>query len=229
MLEYNTYCIDNKKQKLVIFLHGYNGTVDDHQYAVDWLRQHLHNTLLVVPHAPEISDKNPQKFQWFGLLQYDPDNRRSLPETSAEEIFAVYNRAGVDMQRCAEMINAFIDDLQHQYGIDDAHTFLCGFSQGAMLTIYTALTRRSKLGGAFAFSGLVAGADTLSYAINSRPPLHLFHGSDDMKVQFKTLPFTTRWLAAHQIPIAINTYDGLAHRMNEDEIKIAASIINQTL
>lgn len=229
MLQYDLYNLGQNPKNLVIFLHGYNGTAETHQYAIDWFKQHLKNALLVVPHAPEVSDKNPQRLQWFGMLQYDAENRRALPETSTDEIFAVYNRAGADVDRCAAMINEFIDTLQQQYSFTDAHTFLCGFSQGAMLTIYTALSRQSVLGGAFAFSGLVAGADLLADKIAARPPLYLFHGVEDLKVQFKTLPHNVAWLKERHLPVEVRTYEGLDHRMLEEEIKFAADVINQAL
>ncbi len=228
MLDYDAHIFGASPKNLVIFLHGYNGTVADHQYAIDWFKQYLDNAVLIVPHAPEISDKNPQRFQWFGMLQYDEANRRTQPETSVEEIFAIYNSAAGDVDSRAAMINDFIDAMQKKYRADDAHTFLCGFSQGAMLTIYAALTRSAALGGAFVLSGLVAGSDLIADKITSRPPLYMFHGRDDMKVQFKTLEHSAKWLQARNIPLKIKTYADLAHRMTEDEIAEVAAIINQT-
>lgn len=228
MFDYDAVVLGTNPQNLVIFLHGYNGTVADHQYALDWLAQYLKNAVLIVPHAPEISDKNPQRFQWFGMLQYDAANRRAQPETTTAEIFAIYNSAARDMDSRAAQINEFIDAMQTKYGTDDTHTFLCGFSQGAMLTIYAALTRRATLGGAFVLSGLVAGADLLNTKITVRPPLYMFHGRDDMKVQFKTLAESEKWLQARNIPLQIKTYADLAHRMTEEEIAEVAAVINQT-
>ncbi len=229
MLDFDAHIIGESPKKMLIFLHGYNGTVADHQYALDWFKQYLHDTVLVVPHAPEISDKDPQRFQWYGMLKYDAANRRRQPETSTAEIFAIYNAAATEIDACAKMINNFIDTMQQQYHIDNAHTFLCGFSQGAMLTIYTALTRSSELGAAFALSGLVAGTDLLAYKIHSRPSLYMFHGRDDMKVQYKTLEESEKWLKMHNIPLKIETYADLTHHMSEEEIIRICEIINRRL
>lgn len=228
MLNYDVYLLGEKPENLVVFLHGYNGTAATHQYAIDWLKNGLKNAVLVVPHAPEISDKNPERRQWFGMLKHDAANRRALPETSCEEIFAIYNQTAADIDNCAQIVNNFIDDMQKIYQTDDKHTFLCGFSQGAMLTIYSALTRNGELGGAFVLSGLVAGADLLDTKIHSRPPLYLFHGKDDLRVQFKTLAQSEKWLAARQIPLEVRTFADLAHKMTEEEMAIIAAIINQT-
>ncbi|MBR6355808.1 MAG: dienelactone hydrolase family protein [Alphaproteobacteria bacterium] len=226
MFEYDSYIIGSTPNKLVIFLHGYNGTVATHQYALDWLKQYLQNAVFIVPHAPQISDKNPERRQWFGMLKYDSDNKRADPETSVDDIFAIYNQTATEADKCAVQINRFIDEMQQKFNIDNAHTFLCGFSQGAMLTLYTALTRRTELGSAFVLSGLVAGADLLQTKISARPPLYLFHGESDLRVQYKTLPTTLNWLKKNHISAKVQTYAGLEHRMNEEEIKQIASVIN---
>ncbi len=226
MLTYKSYILGNNPQNLVIFLHGYNGNPADHQYAIDWLKQYLQQSILIVPEAPEICDKNPQKKQWFGMLKYDAANRRSQPETTVAEIMDIYNAAAQEIVSCAQMLNEFISNMQKQFDVDNAHTYLIGFSQGAMLTIWAALTRAQKIAGGFVLSGLIAAEETLAGKIESRPPLYLFHGQDDMKVQYKTLDFSVQWLQQRQIPLKVQTYSGLAHRINEDEIKSIADIIN---
>lgn len=226
MFAYNTYISGNKPNKLVIFLHGYNGTIATHQYALEWLEKYLHKAVLIVPHAPQISDKNPERRQWFGMLKYDPDDIRSKPQTNIENISAIYNRAAAEIDFCADKINRFIDEMQQKFKIDNCRTYLCGFSQGAMLTLYTAVSRHGELGGAFVLSGLVAGADLLQTKINSRPHIYLFHGEDDLRVQYKTLPQTIAWLKQNNITVKVQTYSRLSHRMCEDEISEIANVIN---
>lgn len=226
MLKYDEYISPDKTANLVVFLHGYNCTVAMHQYAIDWLKDNLRNSVLIVPYSTEISDKNPERLQWFGMLKHDADNRRAVPETSAEEIFAIYNRTAADISRCAAIINDFIDSLQQKYRINDKHTFLCGFSQGAMLALYTALVRKSELGGAFVLSGLTAGADLLATQIHSYPQIYMFHGSNDTKVQFKTLQKSIAWLKEHHIPVQQYVFDGLEHKMITEEMKIIADKIS---
>ena len=226
MLEYITYKNGNPL-RLVIFLHGYNSTISNHQYAIDWLCEKLPDTLIVIPKAPEISDKNPERNQWFGMLKYDSEGKRTQPETSSSDIFAIYNAAGNDMKRCSDLINQFIDEVQAKYKFDDEHTYLIGFSQGAMLTIYAALNRTKPLIGAFALSGLVAGSDLLDSDIKSRPPLYMFHGEDDLKVQYKTLSDSVNWLQKHGVNVQVQTYHNLAHKISEEEVDKIAEVINK--
>lgn len=226
MFEYKQYISGDKPQNLLIFLHGYNGSIADHQYAIEWLQKYLQSAVLIVPEAPEICDKNPDKKQWFGMLKYDPENTRAKPETPTEKIFEIYNAAADEISANAERLNKFISAMQQQFGFVDSQTYLAGFSQGAMLTIYTALTREAPLAGGFVLSGLVAGEKLLAQSIKSRPPLYLFHGKDDLKVQYKTLETTQKWLQSRQITVQTQTYAGLAHRMNEAEMQKVAQIIN---
>lgn len=226
MLDYKLYKTTDNPKSLVVFLHGYNGDLEDHKYAIDWLKNSLTSAYLATPIAPENCDKNPEKRQWFGMLKYDPEYKRSNPDTSIKEIFDIYNEAQNDLDCRANDINQFITKLQRELSINNAHTYLIGFSQGAMLTIYTSLTRNAPLAGAFAVAGLVAGSDLLEKKIAAKPLLYMLHGEDDLKVQYKTLPNSLKWLKAHGVNVSSSTYTHLAHRVNEDEISKISSIIN---
>jgi phospholipase/carboxylesterase len=226
MLEFKQYQLGHQPKNLVIFLHGYNGTLEDHQYAVDWLKKYLENTILITPQAPEICDKNPQKKQWFGMLKYDPENKRRNKETSIRDIFSIYDAAAAEIDSRADIINDFVSTQQKKYNIDDAHTFIIGFSQGAMLALYTSLTRPAPLGGVFVLSGLVAAEAALSQKIASHPPIYMFHGTEDLKVQYKTLIHSVKCLQKLHVPIKYTVYQDLAHQISEEEIKAVAEIIN---
>lgn len=227
MFKYQTYTIGENPKNLVFFLHGYNGTIADHQYAIDWLKEKLKSSYLVIPQAPEQCDKNPDKLQWFGMMKYDLQDKRKDSGTSAEEIFAIYDKSQQEIASRAQEMNAFIAKVQAEHHIDDRHTYLCGFSQGAMLTLYTALTRKKPLAAAFVIAGLVAGKSLLEKQINSPTPITLLHGEDDMRVQYKTMPHTQHWLEQHNIPVTTKTFPQLVHRINEQEIDMVASIVNK--
>ena len=81
--------------------------------------------------------------------------------------------------------------------------------------------------GAFALSGLVAGSDLLDKDIKSLTPLYLFHGKEDMKVQYKTLSDSVNWLQKHGVNVQVQTYSDLAHKISEEEINEVAEIINK--
>lgn len=227
MLEYESEIIGQKPQNLVIFLHGYNGTIDDHAYALEWLKQSLENSWLYIPSAPEISEKNPAKKQWFGMIKYDENNSRCQADTTTDEIIKIYNRTQNDVSARADEINDFIGEMQQRHNVAEENTYIIGFSQGAMLALFCALSDKKVKGGAFMLSGLVAGEKLLAQKIANRPHIYMFHGKNDNKVQYKTLAFSDEWLTKNGVNHSVFTYPDLAHKMCEAEIKQICEIINK--
>lgn len=213
-------------KKLIIFVHGYNGTPEAIDYAVQMLKDKLNDAVIVVPRAPYPCEKDGNNLQWLSFYEQDPLVRFRNPEASVDEIFDIFNRLGGSFAKVAEQMNRFIDEQQALWNIDDAHTYLMGFSQGAMISIYTSLTRRHVLGGCIAVAGIIAGKDRLSREIVSRPRFLVLHGRDDTTVQYKTLPYTEEWLRQNGISFAKHEFDNLAHRMRDDEMQKAADFIN---
>lgn len=220
------YKSSEKPEKLVIFIHGYNGTPEAIDYAVQILRAKLKGAVIVVPRAPFKCEKNGDNLQWLSFYKVDPEVRFRNPEASTEEIFDIFNRLGQDFAAVAAQMNEFIDKQQKLWQIDDAHTYVMGFSQGAMISIFTALTRRHRLAGCVAVAGIVAGRDELEKRIVSKPKFLLLHGRDDATVQYKTLPETLKWFGQHKLDFRVAEFDNLAHRMNEPEMQTAADFIN---
>lgn len=223
----STYFNKGYPQKLLIFLHGYNGSPEDTDYAVQWLKKYLENTVVVVPRAPFKCEKNPANLQWLSFYEQDPDARFRHPEASVDEIFDIFNRLGDSFACMAQQINDFIDEQQLKFFISDQNTYLMGFSQGAMLSVYTSLTRKHKLAGCISVAGIIPGKDRLAKEIVSKPQFLLLHGKSDSTVQYKTLPHTLAWLKKQQIPFEHYEFEDLAHRMSEDEMKKAAEFVNQ--
>ena len=220
--KYKAFKSGSKVSRLIIFLHGYNSCIEDVEPFAEMLLQHLDNTLVVMPEADTQSERNPLKKQWYALVDVDPDRKRRKPETPTDEIVEIYNRTGPRISETAKKMNAFISSLQKELKIKNKDTYVMGFSQGAMLAMYVGLTRKYELGGVFPFAGIVCGKDMLEKELASRPGVYLFHGTSDLSVQYKTLDFTKEGLDRHAID-----YDGIEHRLIEDEMKDAAEIINR--
>lgn len=231
MAEFQYKIINNcpKPTKLVIFLHGYTSNADDVIPYAQTLAQHLDNAMIVVPEADMPSERRPDKKQWYALMDIDPERLRRKPDTSTEDIIEIYNRAGPRISAVAKRINRFITDLQKEYHICNRQTYILGFSQGAMIAIYAGLTRRYELGGIFPFAGIVCGVDLLEKEQNAHPEVYLFHGTSDLSVQYKTLEFTKEWLQNHNIDWVAMEYDGIEHKLIEDEMLDAAEIIRRSV
>ena len=163
---------------------------------------------------------------WYNVSEFDTEHKRHNPQTPIEEIVKIYNAAGEQLSQEAMRINRFINEIGQQYHVSDQNTYISGFSQGAMLALYTALSRGTSLGGCFVISGIVAGKDNLEQELKSKPLIHWFHGKLDDVVQYKTLDFSLNWLKQHDITAEPHIYDDLAHKIDTRELETIAQIIN---
>ena len=216
----------NNYSKLVVFLHGYNGCIADIEPYAELLASKNSELLIVTPEAPSVCEKNHNKRQWYSLWEHDRDDERRNPETSLGKLHEIYNRYGILISNTAKKINSFIDELQKQYQITDENTYIMGFSQGAMLALYTALSRQNQIAGCFMISGVVAGKSSLEQELKSYPPVFMFHGKDDITVSYRTLNDSIAWLKSNQAMIQDFRYDNLAHKIIDDEIIKIAEIIS---
>lgn len=231
MAEFQYHIVKNctTPTKLVVFLHGYTSNADDVIPYAEILKNHLPDAVIAVPEADMVSERRPDKKQWYALTDIDPDKLRRNPQTSTDDIIEIYNRAGPRISAVAKRVNRFITELQQKYHITNKHTYMMGFSQGAMIAIYAGLTRRYQLGGIFPFAGIVCGKDMLEKEQSSHPEVYLFHGTSDLSVQYKTLEFTKEWLKSHNVDWVAMEYDGIEHKLIEEEMLDAAEIIKHSV
>lgn len=96
-----------------------------------------------------------------------------------------------------------------------------GFSQGAFLSLFSALTHPEKVAGVIALSGYLAQGHKLTDLPHSRPELPIFiaHGLHD-QVVFPAQHFETRDILTHLgfANITAKTYAGVAHSICAEEV-----------
>ena len=226
--DYKSYGNTINPQNLVIFLHGYKSSMEDISPEAALLSSLSPQTLVITPQSPKIHQKNKMRY-WYNVAEFDTEHKRHNPQTPLEEIVQIYNAAGEQLAHDATQINRFINEIIQQYHVPEQKTFIAGFSQGAMLALYTALSRGSNLGGCFVISGLVAGKDKLEQELNSYPKIYLFHGLKDDVILPKTIDFTTSWLKEHNIDFKLETFENLAHKIDNQELAKITAIINNTV
>ena len=227
---YSRYFTQSQKpQKLLIFLHGYNNTLLEMKPFLETLSNTVQGLVVAAPQGKSHSDKEPNRKSWYKISGFDAGGRRLKEETSVEEIADIYNQAAPILSVTAREMNAYIDDVQKKYGLDDEHTYIAGFSQGAMLAIWTALIRKCNLAGCFALSGLAAAHQALDSQLASSPKVYLFHGLKDKQVLFKCLPYTKQWLENKKIPVYVQILENTGHEICPQELAFMANIMNQPL
>jgi len=198
-------------ERLVILLHGLGADGNDLIGLAPHFAQTLPNTLFVSPNAPFPCDMAPYGYQWF-----------SLQDRSPEALLA-----GVRM--AAPILNAFIDNMMTETGLDASRTALVGFSQGTMLGLYTAPRRQEALAGIVGYSGLLLGADTLADEAVSRMPVVLVHGEADDIVPAMCTPKAAEGLKAAGFEVDYMLRPGLPHGIDAAGIEAGTAFLDRVL
>ena len=120
------------KPPLMLLLHG----VGSHEHDLFDLAPHLDPRFLVLSLRAPITLR-PGAFAWYPV-DFTPQGIVS-DETQAEA--------------SRQKILAFIDEAVEAYGADPARVFLGGFSQGAIMSLFAALTAPERVAGVVPMSG----------------------------------------------------------------------------
>ncbi|WP_133488708.1 alpha/beta hydrolase [Aliiroseovarius marinus] len=151
-------------KSVVVFLHGYGADGADLLGLADPLSQHMPDTTFIAPDAPEKCLGNPMGYQWFPIPWLDG---------SSEE----------DSMRGVEMaegdINAFLDQVLEDEGIEPSQLIVFGFSQGTMMSLRVLPRRDEPIAGLVAFSGRMLEPDQFAENVVSKLPILLVHGDQD--------------------------------------------------
>ena len=206
-------------------MHGYNNTYEEMLHIYNALLLKTQNLAIVAPVGKKISTKDNKRHSWWKVSGFDIEGKRLMSETPVEEIADIYNQVGQELLLTATEINDFIDNIQKQYNFTDKQTYIAGFSQGAMLGIWTSLIRKNKIGGCFSCSGLVAANVHLNDKIKSKPKVYLMHGKQDKQVQYKCMDYSVDTLKTLGVDAIAVTYENLDHEVSNEEIDFIASEI----
>ena len=115
--------------QLIMLLHGVGADGRDLIEMAPHLGQIFPNAAFVAPNAPNRYDQGLSGYQWIS----------SNIRVEAEVIAAV--------QESAAILNAFIDKELQDHGIGPDKLALVGFSQGTMMSLYTAPRRAQPIAG----------------------------------------------------------------------------------
>ncbi len=194
-------------KRIVMFLHGVGADGNDLiglAHEMD-----LPDTFYFSPDAPFPCDMAPYGHQWFSLLDRNP---RTMLE-------------GIKI--AAPMVNATIDALCTRFALTSADVALVGFSQGSMMSLYTAPRRAQALAGVVGLSGAMLGAESLAQELQSRTPICLIHGEQDQVVPFGAMAHAQDALKENQVPVESHARPMLGHGIDEKAITILTGFLKK--
>lgn len=195
-------------KKLVILLHGYGADGNDLASLAPLFAQMLPDAFFVSPNAPLPCEMG-AGYQWFSIQNPDP----------------VFKMAQI--REAAAILNAFIDRRLANLGLSDDRLALVGFSQGTMMSLFTAPRRAAPCAGIMGYSGRLEGGEDLPDEIKSRPPVTLVHGDQDPLLPVAMMDQAAETLKANGIAVETHLRPSLGHGIDEDGLKIGMRFLGK--
>ncbi len=195
-------------KRLVIFLHGLGADGND-LLSIGPMLGLPEDTHFLSPNAPFACDMAPYGYQWFSLLDRNP--ARIIHEIAI----------------AAPLLNAYIDAQIARFKLTPKDVALIGFSQGSMMSLYTAPRREAALAGVVGISGALFGGESLATEKRSAPPICLMHGTYDEVVPFAAMGAAESGLKTAGLVVEAHARPGLGHGIDEAGIAAASAFLRR--
>lgn len=200
-----------KAKQLVVLLHGWGADGPNLIDLAEMFAPLLPDAHFIAPNAPQVCEANPYGYQWFSLMDRQPQHMLE------------------GVRGAAEILNHFLDEQLKALKLDNGKLALVGFSQGTMLALHVGLRRTPPIACVAGFSGALLSPDMLSKEIAARPPVMLIHGEADDVVPFASLERAVTALKEHGVPVASHARPFLGHSIDMEGIKLAAEFLGKHL
>lgn len=200
-----------KAKQLVILLHGWGADGPNLIDLADVFARVLPEAHFISPNAPFPCEANPFGFQWFSLMDRQPQHMLS------------------GIRKATDILNVFIDEQLAELGLDNSKLALVGFSQGTMTALHCAMRRTPQIAGVAGFSGALVAAEILPQEITARPPVCLIHGNMDEVVPYASLAHAAQNLGAVGVDVTTHTRPFLGHSIDMEGIAIACEFLKGVL
>ncbi len=220
--------INGVPKKLVVFLHGYLDSSDNVDQKLKVLCDSLSSIAVHIPQAPFACEVEPHMRQWYSMYRFDPSyERKNAP--SMKEFVSYYNRMALGLGEAFGYLVPYLEQTLSEYGLSYEDLFLCGFSQGAMVAIYTALMCPEEIGGLISFSGIMAGHEYLLKHAKSHPRTLLLHGDKDVCLRPQSMDFTAKQLQKLGGRVESKKLEGVGHSISAAAIESAVEFIKKII
>ncbi len=195
-----------KPKQLVVLCHGLGA---DGRDLID-LAPHWGT---VLPHAAFAAPDAPEPYdvgrQWFSVADRSP----------------AMMEAGI--ARARPLLDAFVDAELVRLGLPGTAYALMGFSQGAMMVLYTGLRRPVAPRAILAYSGRLIAPELLAAERKNAAPVLLVHGDTDMVVEVSGSQAAEQVLRAAGVPVQARYIPGLGHGIDPDGLAAGADFLRQ--
>jgi len=188
-------------KQLVVLCHGLGADAFD---LIDLAPTWSHacpDAIFASVHAPFAHDSGYGR-QWWSVADRSP----------------AVTEAGV--RAAAPYLHGFLDAELERLGLTEYA--IMGFSQGAMISLFTGLRRAAAPRAILAFSGALIAPDSLAAELKNRAAVLLAHGEADDVVPVSRSREAERMLRAAGVPVETDYVPGLGHGIDDTGISFGA-------
>jgi phospholipase/carboxylesterase len=200
-----------KPRRLIILLHGLGADGNDLIGIAPYWSRLLPDAEFLSPNAPFPCDMAPYGYQWYSSQDRTPE--------------AVL--AGV--RAAAPILDAFIEGVLAERGLEDGDLALVGFSQGTVMSLYVGFRRNQPVAGILGCSGRLLAPELLQSELRSRPRTLLIHGTDDPLVPYSALAEAETALKRAGVPVETVTCVGIGHSIDEEGLRRGGLFLREVL
>lgn len=196
-------------KKLVILLHGYGSDGKDMIGLGNFWNQGFPDVEFLAPNAPNPCSVNPFGFEWFHL---DLERGDTNYEAGAEQAYPI--------------IRDYVLERVADAGLELKDVVLGGFSQGAMMALYTGLRFEEPLAGILCFSGKMVDPETIGDEMETSPPVCLVHGEDDEVVPVAGSLEAKEVLEEFYVNVSLKVTQKTGHSIAMDGLQFATGFLS---
>lgn len=207
--------VPKETKNIFILMHGYGSDAEDLFNFGLQFRDLLPHTALISVEAPNKCEMQ-HGFQWFSLKTMN--------------LFSILKEIRISHK----LLENFINEQLKRFNLTNDNLLIGGFSQGAMMALYTGLRLKPTPIAILSFSGMLPDTvETLKREIQSRPKVFLCHGTADTMVPYNSLEKAEDVLREFDIECDSHSINYMDHMINNECIEYARIFIknlnNKTL
>lgn len=183
---------DKTTKRLVFIFHGYGASADTIIDLGEYWSKSMPHTRFIAPNAPHFVPTT-YGFQWFPIGDLESEVLQAGCVTAAP------------------MVCDFVQSMQAKHNVSWQETALVGFSQGAMLALYTGLSRKNLCRRILAYSGGLYMEEKDMHANPTHTDILLVHGDRDEVVPVTASIQAKQFLEKAGFSSALEIVPGLEH------------------
>jgi phospholipase/carboxylesterase len=201
-------------RQLVVICHGVGANGRDLISLAPMLAAALPHAVFVAPDGPEPYDMIPpgdthEGRQWFSLSDWRP----------------LVMEAGIRAARGT--LDQYIDAALAELAIPPGDYAIAGFSQGAMMALFTGLRRPVPPRAILAYAGMLLGPEHLAGEIANRARVLLVHGEQDEVVPAEASSVAADVLRELDVPVELIVRRNLGHSIDPEGLAAGVRVLGE--